>query len=202
MTRDRAFEELMASLRAQDGDAAREVFHRFANRLIALARSRLDKLTRPKVDPEDVAQSVFKSFFHRHAQGDFALESWDGLWGMLATIALRKCGHRVKYYRAARRDVHREVGLTGRPEAARPDLEAVALDPTPSEAARLTETLEAVMRGLEGREREILALSLQGYSNVEISGHVGRTERTVQRVLQRVRRRLEVMQAEPEPSEG
>jgi RNA polymerase sigma-70 factor (ECF subfamily) len=190
-----SFDDLMARLGAGDEAAAAEVFNRFAQRLRALARSRLDRLLRPKVDPEDVLQSVYRSFFRRHAEGQYELEGWDSLWGMLTVITLRKCGRRLRYFRSACRDVQREVVLPAGDEA-RGECGAAAHDPTPSEAARLAETVEQVMRELTERERSILALSLQGYTTAEVSDQVGRTERTVQRVLQRVRRRLEQMNAE------
>src|SRR5690242_9456367 len=56
-----SFADLMARLRAGDDAAAAALFQRFATRLIALARGRLDGLVRRKVDPEDVVQSVFRS---------------------------------------------------------------------------------------------------------------------------------------------
>jgi RNA polymerase sigma-70 factor (ECF subfamily) len=195
MSPDRSFDDLMARLRTGDERAAAEVFQRFAQRLLGLARSRLDRLIQVKVDPEDVLQSVYRSFFRRHAQGQYELQSWDSLWGMLTVITLRKCGHRVRYFRSACRDVQREVALPPRDEL-RVEWQAVGRDPTPSEAARLAETLEQVMRDLTERERAILALSLQGCTPTEISEQVGRTERTVQRVLQRVRARLEQMNDE------
>jgi RNA polymerase sigma-70 factor (ECF subfamily) len=185
---DQSFANVMDRLRAGDGDAAAEVFHRFANRLIALARSRLDHLLRAKVDPEDVMQSVYRSFFRRQATDGYEFAGWDGLWAILTIITLRKCGHRAEYFHAVRRDVRREAAT---PENA--ELPAIAGDPTPSHAARLAETLEQVMGGLEERERTILALSLQGYDSAEISEQIGRTERTVQRVLKRVREELEQM---------
>jgi RNA polymerase sigma-70 factor (ECF subfamily) len=188
-----SFDDLMARLGAGDEAAAAEVFDRFAQRLRALARSRLDRLLRPKLDAEDVLQSVYRSFFRRHAEGQYELEGWDSLWGMLTVITLRKCGRRLRYFRSACRNVQREVVLPAGDEGR---AEAVGHDPTPSEAVRLAETLEQVMRDLTERERSILALSLQGYTTAEISDQVGRTERTVQRVLQRVRRRLEQMNAE------
>jgi RNA polymerase sigma-70 factor (ECF subfamily) len=198
---DPSFDDLMTRLRAGDDDAAAEVFHRFTHRLIGLARSRLDHLLRSKVDPEDILQSVYRTFFSRHARDGFVLGDWDGLWAMLTVITVRKCDYRRKFFRAASRDV-------GREEPALPDgptawtEHALARDPTPSEAARLTETVERLMRELNGREREMLSLSLQGCAAPEVSARVGRTERTVQRVLKRVRERLEQMRADapPEPS--
>ena len=184
---DTAFDDLMARLRAGDDAAAEEVFHRFAHRLIALARSRLDRVLRTKVDPEDVMQSVYRSFFRRQAEAEFDLGGWDGIWALLTVITLRKCGHRVEYFHAGRRDARKEIA-NGEAE-----LDCVTRDPTPSHAVRLAETVELLMRNLGERERDMLALSLQGYAPAEISARVGRTERTVQRVLKGVREELERM---------
>ncbi len=199
--RDPAFEAFLARLRAGDRDAAAEVFTRFTHRLVALARSRMDQLIRRKVDPEDVLQSVYRSFFRRHGEGQFDLESWDHLWFMLTTFTLRKCGHRIEYFRAACRDVQREVPLAADPDASAADWQVLTKDPTPSEAARLAETVEQLMSGLSPRERDMLALSLQGYTTPEISARVGRSERTVQRLLLRVRGRLEEMNADGGPGD-
>jgi DNA-directed RNA polymerase specialized sigma24 family protein len=60
----------------------------------------------------------------------------------------------------------------------------------------LTETVERLLAELAGRDRAIVTLALQGYSAVEICEQLGRPERTVYRVLGRVRKRLEQMRAE------
>ena len=62
----------------------------------------------------------------------------------------------------------------------------------------LTETIERLMRSLEGRHREILALSLQGHPPAEISARLGCTERTVYRVLERVKEWLVATRQEPD----
>ncbi len=49
-----SFDDLRAGLREGDHDSARELFTRFATRLVALARSRMDGQLKHKVDPEDV----------------------------------------------------------------------------------------------------------------------------------------------------
>ena len=61
-------------------------------------------------------------------------------------------------------------------------------------------TVEQLIKGLEGRHREILALSLQGYTKPEISAKVRCTERTAYRVLERVKGMLEEMRAEIDPA--
>ncbi len=113
MTAEPSFDDLMARLRAGDQAAASQLFHRFACRLIGLARGRLDALVRQKVDPEDVVQSVFKSFFLRHASGQWDLGGWDGLWALLTVLTVRKCGRHAVHYRAGRRDVRREASPQG-----------------------------------------------------------------------------------------
>src|SRR5262249_56640023 len=124
---------LGAGLGPGDTAAAAGVFNRFTSRLMGLARSRLDHLTRQKIAPEDILQSVYRSFFRRHSQGRFDVASWDNLWGMLTVITLRKCNYRRKYYRAACRDVEREVVPTPATDPLAPEFEALARDPTPSE---------------------------------------------------------------------
>ena len=182
---------LLADVLAGNQQAATDLFHRFANRLVGLARSRLDLDLRRKVDPEDVVQSVFGSFFRRHGAGEFDVQNWESLWSLLAVITVHKCGHKIRYYRAAKRDAGQELSAVQYTDDSVADWEAVAKDPTPSHAAMLGESLEELMKSLEERERKMLTLSLQGYTVEEISPQVGRSERTVRRVLERIRTQLE-----------
>jgi RNA polymerase sigma-70 factor (ECF subfamily) len=197
MSENRSFDNLMARLRTGDNDAAAQVFNRFANRLIELARRRLAPQIRQKVDPEDVLQSVFRSFFAHQAAGQVInVESWDSLWSWLVVITMRKCGKRTDYFYSASRDVNRELPAEAYADACSPDSGKSSDEPTPSEAAMLTETVEQLMSRLEGRHRQILSLILQGYSVREISLQVGCTERMVYRVLERVKQMLEEMRVE------
>jgi RNA polymerase sigma-70 factor (ECF subfamily) len=194
MSQDPSFDALMAQLRSGQDEAATRVFNRFASRLIALARKQLDPQVRQKIDPEDVMQSVFRSFFARNAAGQLGeFETWDNLWAMLVVMTQRKCGRRLDYFHAARRDVHREVPGQPPPDQSTSDLGISDDEPTPSEAAMLTETIEQLMSNLQGRHREILARRLQGYTPAEISAELGCTERTVYRVMERVKEWLEAM---------
>ena len=130
----------------------------------------------------------------RHAGGEYDITGWESLWSLLVVITLRKCGHRVEYFRAARRDVRREEVQPAATAESPPPWEVLAQDPTPFQAALLSETVQHLMRFLEqAHERRILELKLQGFTEPEISVQVGRSERTVRRVLQRVRQRLELL---------
>jgi RNA polymerase sigma-70 factor (ECF subfamily) len=191
MSTDESFEALMQRLRAGEEAAAAQLFQRFAGRLIALARSRLDKQVRQKLDPEDVLQSVFKSFFSRQRQGDWDLANWDSLWSVLAQMTIRKCGRRAVYYHGQRRDVRRETAPRSDEQDSGFFREALDREPTPEEAAMLADSIEQLLRELEGYHRDIVQLSLQGCSIAQIAAETGVTERSVQRVLKRVRERIE-----------
>jgi RNA polymerase sigma-70 factor (ECF subfamily) len=182
-----SFDGLMDRLRNGDGDAADAIVQRFTRRLVALARAHLDTRLKRKADPEDVLQSVFRSFFLRQAAGQFQLEDWNGLWSLLLRITLRKCGRTVAAFRAARRDMRREISTGPTTEESRCPNEAFAREPAPEEIATLTETIENLMRGLDDKQQQIVVLRLQGYTVVEISREVFRTERTVHRVLTHAR---------------
>jgi RNA polymerase sigma-70 factor (ECF subfamily) len=195
MTADTSFHDVMARLRRGDDDAAAAIFHRFAQRLAAVARGHLHSRLRQKVDPEDVLQSAYKSFFRRQADGSLAPSDWHELWNFLTVLTIRKCIRYWDRYTAARRDL--------RVEAVPPSTNGSAFDwhlldrePSPQEGALLAEAVERLLQGLVGRDRDIVTLALQGYSAAEIGAQLNRPRRTVYRVLERIQKRLQQMQDE------
>ena len=80
-------------------DHDRMAFERFSRQLIGLARRHLGAQLQHKVDPEDVVQSVYKSLLLRYGQDALAAEGWQGLWGLLTTITIRKCADRARFHR-------------------------------------------------------------------------------------------------------
>jgi RNA polymerase sigma-70 factor (ECF subfamily) len=191
-----SFAEFLVRLRARDGDAAREIFQRFTGQLVALAARRLDGGLRAKVDPEDVVQSAYKSYFRRYAEGPPDVGGWDGLWGLLAVITVRKCSDRATHHRAQRRDGAREAASPAGGSEGAPWPDAPGREPTPLEAAVLAETVDQLLAGLDDDDRPVVELSLQGYTTREISERLGRAERTVRLVREYARHRLERMQRE------
>lgn len=187
-------DQVIENLRGGDAAAADELFARFSGQLCRLVQSKLGWRYRRKFDAEDVAQSVFKSFIRLQATEDVSFDTWDALWGLLSLIAVRKCGHRLDYLRAACRDVAREHSVVldaGDYDRSRADLQALSREPTPTHAAMLSEALQRLFGELDERDQRITTLALQGHSTAEISNEIKRSERTVQRVLERVRDHLE-----------
>lgn len=183
-----SFAAWMERLRLDENVGAQEVFQRYARQLVALARRQFERRLAHRIDPEDVVQSAFKSFFVRHREGKLHVGGWNNLWALLAVITRRKCAHRVEYLLAERRDVSREVS---NPEW-HDQGGQLALDrePLPQEAAILAETVEDLFRAADIDERPVLELSLQGYTAAEISLRLGRALRTIHRLRERIYQRL------------
>src|SRR5262249_8037276 len=188
METEDTFAKLIEQLRAGEDEAVREVFQRYTRRLVALARQQIAHRLAHRVDPEDVVQSAYKSFVLRHRQGKLHVGNRKSLWNLLTLITLRKCADRVAYLRAERRDVVREAADADAAELWRG---ALARQRLRGEAAILAETVEQLFRAVDADERPILELSLQGYTAAEISARLGRAERSVRRLRERIRKRLE-----------
>jgi len=195
---------ILARLRAGDPLAADLVFSRFTHQLSRLVRVKLGVRYRQKFDTEDVVQSIYKSFFRLHAEGRFAFDTWDALWGLLSLIAVRKCGHRLDYLHARCRAVGSERSIVLDDvtlEGCRADLIAVSREPEPVHAAMTAEAVSVILAAATERDQQIIRLALEGATTSDISQASGRSERTVQRVLRRLEAAL-VRMAESIPSTG
>jgi RNA polymerase sigma-70 factor (ECF subfamily) len=190
MPDEELFRQLMDQLKAGDQPTAAQIVDRYARRLIALAAARLPAPVRSKEDPEDAVQSAFKSFFARQKKGEFQPEGWDELGTLLTYLTVCKVDRRIRKYLADKRDVRREAAPAAGPDGESSGWEVAAPDPTPAETAMMTETLRELMDKLSPAAQQVLALRLQGYTAAEIGDIVGRSERTVFRVLDAVRNLL------------
>jgi RNA polymerase sigma-70 factor (ECF subfamily) len=186
-----SFSQILARLRAGDDAAAEAVFRRFAQRLIAVAHQQIAARLHCKIDPEDVVQSAFKSFFLRQKSDPLEVKDWDSLWGLLALITVRKCITRVEHAQARRRDARREVRLAAGPEDSAGDWPLADREPSPEEGAILAEVVEELLAVFDEDDRAVIELSLQGYGTLEINERLGRAERTVRRLRERARTLLE-----------
>lgn len=190
MADEERFRQLMEQLQAGDQSTAGLIVDRYARRLIGLAAARLPAPVRRKEDPEDAVQSAFKSFFARQRKGEFQPEDWDELSTLLTYLTVCKVDRRIRKYLADKRDVRRESAPAANDDGESSHWEAAAPDPTPAETAMMTETLRELMAKLAPPDQEVLTLRLQGYTAAEIAGAVGRSERTVFRVLDAIRDHL------------
>jgi RNA polymerase sigma-70 factor (ECF subfamily) len=188
MSAQDSFALLIQQLLAGHPLGADKVYRRFADRLLALARVRLDHRLRGKADPEDVVLSALRSFLTGCAEGQFTLQDPDQLWNLLTLITLRKCRRQARHYLAECRDVRREEAPAGEEDSGLGELLGLDREPTPEEAAEMQDLLEQVVARLgKPLKRRVFELSLQGYSVQEIAEQVNYYERGVERIRAEVR---------------
>ena len=123
--------ELLNRFRRGDDRAAHEIFDRYTLRLIGLTRTRLSAKLARRIDPEDVVQSVYRSFFRAAEQGNFELRQNGDLWRLLAAITLNKVRMQARKNRAVKRSLHREDSIAGRPNGDDAGPEQVDPEPRP-----------------------------------------------------------------------
>ena len=143
------FDEMIAKLQAGDDDGLQMLFERFSARLIGLASQHIASHLRHRLPPEDVVQSVFKSFIKRYRNNCLDIRSAEGIWGLLTVITVRKCADRIVHQRAACRDARREAAITVNSEYTGTHYSFIDRQPSPLEASILSETLEQLFQGLD-----------------------------------------------------
>ena len=180
---------LVARWRAGDQQAAAELVQRFTQRLLALARAQLSGQLATRVDPEDVVQSAYRSFFAGARVDRYVLERSGDLWRLLAAITLHKLHHQVARHTAGKRAVAREEALQGDATLLGLRAELVAREPSPAEVAGLVDELQYLMRDLNPLHRQMVEMRLQGYPVQEIAEATSRSERLVRRVLGEIKDR-------------
>jgi DNA-directed RNA polymerase specialized sigma24 family protein len=178
------FPSAPSSDRTCSGDeaAAVELVARYSTGLLSLARSQMPRRYWPRFCPEDVVQSVYRTFFSRCRDKRLDVPCGADLWGLLAVITLRKCHNRREHARAARRDVRREAGSGDR---------LVSREADPADLARLADLIDAILATFPESVRPILEATLRGETAEAISLAASCPVRTVRRVRQRFRERLD-----------
>lgn len=181
----------VGQLQAGDPAAAQQLWQRYFQRLVELARTKLRGSSRRVADEEDVALSAFDSFCRRAEQGRFPhLLDRDSLWRLLVLLTTRKASHQ-------RRDQRRQKrggGVVIQNETHGEDEDGAILDqivsrePTPEFAAQVAEECQRLLRILEDPELEAVALArMEGYSVEEIAQQQGYAPRSIKRKLQLIR---------------
>ena len=141
------------------------------------------------MDPEDIVQSVFRTFFKRSAEGEFHIGNESELWHLLVKITVCKARTQARRHTWARRDVLRETGGDSNAWL----IEAAGREPGPTDAAELVDQIAALLEGLPPQHAEVLALSLEGYSRTDIAQQLGHSRQTVYRILALLQQRLRRM---------
>jgi RNA polymerase sigma-70 factor (ECF subfamily) len=174
---------LLRRFRGGQPDAATELYLRYAERLRALAVGQVAPDLATRLDPDDIVQSVFRTFFRRAAQGQYDVPEGEDLWKLFLIIGLHKVRSAATFHRAAKRDVRATAtGLIAPTEQlAAPDEMALAT---------LRMVIDEVLNALPPSMRAIVELRIDGHEVEEIAQRTQRSRRSVERALQEFRARL------------
>jgi RNA polymerase sigma-70 factor (ECF subfamily) len=176
--------ELVVQLRLGSETAAGRLYLRYAGRLRALAWARLSPDLSRRVDADDIVQSVFRRFFQAARDGNYDVPEGEDLWDLLLAITLNRLSSERSHQRAAKRDSRRTVGLS----TGGGDPKLISRDDIAARLLRLT-LVDSLAR-LPAEDRAIADLRMEGHEVAEIARLTGRPLRSVERVLQQVRRLL------------
>ncbi len=181
-----ALHDLLGRIRAGDEAAARELLARYERQVRLVVRRQLPRLLRSRFDSLDFLQSVWGSFFRRVRSGPAEFEDSRHLVAFLARAAKNKVIDEYRRAASRKQDVHREEPLWT--ERNRPKDLPAEID-SPSEVAQAREVFGRLCNLLPEERRDILELKAEGLSSKDIGERLGISERTVQRVLEDLRRR-------------
>jgi RNA polymerase sigma factor (sigma-70 family) len=169
---------LMRAVEGGSSSAVRPLLTAYFDRLVLLARKRLQNLPGLGGYEEDLALRSFHSVCQRlrDPERPLNLGGRDDLWRLLAT-----------------RTVSRAIDLIRRhhPEEVPGDQDLTHLltrEPTPEEAAEVADECRRLLDLLEEPElRQIALWKVEGYTNEEIAARLDCVTRTIERKVRRIR---------------
>jgi len=177
--------DLLEAFRSGQMDASTRLYMKYADRLIGMTARKSSSELAAKVDPEDIVQSVFRTFFRRVEKGQYDVPEGEDIWKLLLVITLNKIRAVVAFNRAAKRDMRRT-----RSDAMVEEAVAKADDKDEIALATLRIVIDELLSDQLEVNQKIIRQRIEGYDILEIAQNVNRSKRTVERVLQEFRARL------------
>jgi len=180
-------------LRDGGSQATEKLWRLYFQRMVQLARRKLDGSKRTTRDEEDIALSAFKSFCEGFRQGRFSGSKGDtNLWPLLVTMTVNKAiDHMRSEKRAKRGGKNRVFSQSDGPDCDRVWNELVSAEPPPELEVAANESFELLLDSLDrtgDRSLRVIAIgSMEGNSVAELAVELHCTPRTIQRKLKTIR---------------
>jgi RNA polymerase sigma-70 factor (ECF subfamily) len=176
---------LLWRFRTGSQEAARQIYVRYARRLRALVRVKGAAGLAKHVDPEDVVQAVFTKFFRGASCGRYDVAEGEDLWKLFLVMALNKVRAEGVFHRAAKRDARLTCALDRLPASAQ------VTEYHRGSAQGLSKlVVEEALERLPPQHRYIVEKRTEGHGVAEIARQLGRSKRSVERLLQESRNQL------------
>ncbi|QDT08487.1 RNA polymerase sigma factor [Planctomycetes bacterium K23_9] len=178
-----------------DPETVQQFWEQYGGPLRRVAERQIADRLRTRVDADDIVQSACRTFFRRIGEGQFEIEDTESLWRLLLTITLNKARMQARFHTRDRRSIGREQAIP----------QSGAMQPKSSHSfladVDFADFLEHVFTHLDQEQRQILTMTLDGKTQLEISETIGCSERTVRRMRTRIQDQLrDVLSAEMIPN--
>jgi RNA polymerase sigma factor (sigma-70 family) len=178
---------LIEGLRRGDEQVARQFWQEYGPLLHRVADRHLPAVLRRRVEAEDVVQSALRTFLRRVQDGQFQMEDQDGLWRLLSAITLNKLRWQTRFHFRRKRGLNREQAVEPPSGEEGEAFQPAAPGPTPAEAAEFADQFQQLLASLDEED----------CTNDEVAQRLGCSERTVRRILNRVKNHLDRALAVP-----
>ena len=179
--------------RAGNAEAQQELWDRFFPQLLRLAKSRLQRAPQRLGDEEDVALSVFQSFFRGIQENRFpSLRGEGDLWRLLSSMTHRKA---IDWLRHANRQKRMALGESAllspdqgeRSQQTRPMSQVEGKPQSPLLELVVIEEVRRLMDLLTDDLRGVAVKKLEHHTNAEIAAALNCSVATVERRLKLIR---------------
>jgi len=176
---------LLLHWKGGEQDAASEFHRRYVEKLLSLIQRNIARRFASRLDADDVAQSVLRTFFGAVADGRQLISPSDDVWKLLQTIALKKIRNQVKLHDAQKRSAGRTVSD--------PDMLDLLGEPTEQEAVDLADLVEHSIRSLDPNIARTMEMLLAGNTVDEIADSLKVSTRSVRRYRERIAEQVQTI---------
>lgn len=182
---DGEIQGFLQRLIAGDETAAQALVEAFEPEIRIIARRQLGNPLRPYLDSMDIVQSVHRILLQGVAEGKLEFVNRKSLMGFIVTVVRRKA---AAHWRKNRRQ-QRESGIA---DAMPVDQRIVSLDHCgdPDAAAMYQEQINKTLQSLEGVDRQLIELRLDGYTTAEVAKLLNADADQLRVRLSRLRKKL------------
>ncbi|MEW4486710.1 ECF-type sigma factor [Thalassoglobus sp. JC818] len=184
----------LRAIEQKDEDGAQQLFNRYFERLVTLARKRLHGATRRVVDEEDIAIMALYDCLANVRDAKFPqIKDRQHLWRLLVTITECRVHDATRRQTTTKRGSGRVRGESvfvsnGDEKQSNGLAEIPDQMPTSDDLTALSEEFQSLLAELQDDNlREVAKLVMAGYSTAEIAEKLDRTQRTIQRRVEMIR---------------
>ena len=183
---------LIRKVRQGDDTAAQELWNRYSEQIVEVARRSLKDSSRRVQDEEDVAVIAFRSLLAGITAGRFPeLDHRDQLWRLLMVITTRKAAAAIEKDHRQKRgggDVRGDSALSQGSSILGGFDRLTSGQPAPDIAAIMADQTQQLLASLpDETAQRVAALKIEGFTQQEIADKLSINTRTVERRLKQIR---------------